>query len=374
MPRGESNWRLAAAAVLIAAAAFALFGRSPARPVEDFGYRPNPEGVERFVRELPQPYFRQAGAEAMARAQGRDTFLHRSLLKAYRAAYGKDFVVGRQEIGSCVAWGAAHAVACANAVSWDIGEISEPPLMPVTSVIYGGSRVEARQDNPEGFDGSSPRGGFGDGSFGAAAARWLRDWGVVYAKNYPDIFDYTTAGFTGAREREEGAYGAGGKGDNFRVDKLAKLHPCRHVVKVETWDELCAAIEAGFPCTVASSQGFASSTDEWGIAEARGTWMHQMAILSIAHKKNGTAPEDVALVLNSWGPKWLRYGGKKIANDMPDGSFWARRSVIERMIRGDSWAIGRVEGFKWKDIHNGRWFTPPPVSTLAKPEGKESVE
>jgi hypothetical protein len=369
MPRGDSNWRLALAIAILGAALFA-FTRKPPPPPEDYGYRPDPEGVARFMAELPQPHFREAAGEAMAKATGRDTFLYRSMLKAHRERYRKDFVVGRQEIGSCIAWGAMHTVYCAESVSWDIGEIADPPLMPATAPIYGGSRVEARQDNPEGFDGSSPRGGFSDGSFGAAAARWLRDWGVVYATDYPGIFDYTVEGFSGRREKEEGAYGAGGKGDAFKVDKLAKRHPCKHVVKVEDWSELCAAVEAGFPVTVASGQGFASSTDEWGIAEARGSWAHQMSILAVAHKKNGTAPEDVALILNSWGPRWIRYAGKKIAPDMPDGSFWARRSVVERMIRGDSWAIGRVDGFAWKDIHHGRWFQPPPVSSLANPEEK----
>ena len=367
MSRSSSYaWRLIVGGLLIAAAGWVSFGGRQQQA--DYGYTPNPDAVEAFIRELPEPYFRQAGKEAMKQAKGIDTFLYRSLQKAHRARYGTEFVCGRQQIGSCVAWGAHHAVWCAESVSWELGEIPEPPLRPVTSVIYGGSRVEARQDNPEGFDGSSPRGGFGDGSFGAAAAKWLREFGVVYAQDYPDLFDYTTVGFTGAREKEEGAYGAGGKSDNYRVDALAKKHPCKHVVKVETWDELAAALEAGFPCTVASSQGFSSSTDEHGIASAGGVWMHQMVIWGIAHAKNGRTPEDVACIGNSWGESWIRYAGKKIDPDMPDGSFWAKRSVVERMIRGDTWAVGRVDGFAWKDIHHGRWLSvPPDISTLVRP-------
>ncbi len=351
---------------LLLAAIFADYRRA-----ENYGYTPNPTGVEQFIKELPKPYFRQAGADAMAKAEGKDTFLYRSLLRAHEARYGTPFVVGRQQIGSCVAWGAHHAVWCAEAVSWELGEIPEPPLRPVTSVIYGGSRVEARQDNPEGFDGSSPRGGFGDGSFGAAAARWLKEFGVVYAQDYPGIFDYTSDGFTGSREREEGAYGAGGKGDNYRVDKLAKQHPCKHVVKVETWDELCAAIESGYPVTVASGQGFSSRRSEGtgpeaGIAEASGVWMHQMVCLAIRHRKNGS-PDDLALILNSWGPN--ASSGGKYPPDQPDGSFWARRSVVERMIRSDSWAIGGVDGFKYRDISHNKWLgLPSDFSKLVKPE------
>lgn len=313
------------------------------------GYVPDPVGVERFLQELPQPFFAQAGAECVKKATGKDVFLYRHMLDAHQARYGKPFVVGRQQIGSCVAWGAMHAVYCGESVSWAIGERPYPPIMPATAPIYGGSRVEARQDNPEGFDGSSPRGGFSDGSYGAAAAKWLKNWGVVYATDYPGVFDYSTAGFLGSREKEEGAYGAGGKGDNYKVDRLAKQHPCRHVAKVSTWDELCAALESGYPVTVASSQGFASSTNEWGIAEGSGSWAHQMFICAVAHKKNGRTPEDVACIGNSWGPNWIRYAGKKIDPEMPDGFFFARRSVVERMIRSDSWAIGET-AFRWRDV------------------------
>lgn len=349
MRRGDAL-RIIGAAILCYAAWIAIRDRGGQVVAEvNSGYVPNPAGVSAFLRELPQPYFAQAGAECVAKASGKDVFLYRHMDAAHQARYGRPFRVGRQQIGSCVAWGAMHAVYCGESVSWAIGERPEPPLMPATAPIYGGSRVEARGNNPDGFDGSSPRGGYSDGSYGAAAAKWLKGWGVVYATDYPGVFDYSTAGFLGSREKEEGAYGAGGRGDNYRVDRLAKNHPCRHVAKVSTWDELCAALESGFPVTVASGQGFASNTDEWGISEGRGSWAHQMVILGVAHKRNGRTPEDVAAILNSWGPDWIRYEGKRIDPELPDGAFWARRSTVERMIRSDSWAIGET-AFRYRDI------------------------
>lgn len=361
----KATWQIFAAALLlglgvaIALEAWRKDGTGPGwigDGASNFGYVPNPEGVAQFIAELDQPLFRQAGAEAMAKAKGVDTFLYRSMQKAHRARYGTDFVVGKQLNGSCVAWGAMHAVYCAEAVSWEIGELAEPPRLPATEPLYGGSRVEARRNNPEGYDGSSPVGGWSDGSFGAAAARWLRDWGVVYRQPYDGIFDYTR--YDATREKHEGAYGAGGQGDNYRLDRIAKKHPCKHVVKVSTWEELAAALESGYPCTVASSQGFASVANQ-GIAEAGGTWHHQMMICGIVHQKNG-APADLACILNSWGPRWLRYEGGKMPADLPDGAFWARRDVVERMIRSDTWAIGGVQGFGYRDIHNGRWLQPVP--------------
>lgn len=350
MRHSDAKWLILGA--LACYAMLLLFrGAQVSRDAIPTGYVPDPVGVEKFVRELPQPFFAQAGAECVKKATGKDVFLYRHMLDAHQARYGKPFVVGRQQIGSCVAWGAMHAVYCGESVSWAIGERPDPPIMPATAPIYGGSRVEARQDNPEGFDGSSPRGGFSDGSYGAAAAKWLKNWGVVYATDYPGVFDYSTAGFLGSREKEEGAYGAGGRGDNYKVDRLAKQHPCRHVAKVSTWDELCAALESGYPVTVASGQGFSSRRSggngpEAGISEASGAWAHQMVFVGIRHKKNGS-PDDLALILNSWGPSWN--AGGKFPEDQPDGSFWARRSVVERMIRSDSWAIGET-AFRWRDV------------------------
>jgi len=102
-----------------------------------FGYTPDPEGVAAFMASLPQPMFRQAGADAMAKSKGLDTFLFRAMQKAHRARYGSDFVVGKQLNGSCVAWGAMHAVFCAEAVSWELGELQDPPTLPATEPLYG---------------------------------------------------------------------------------------------------------------------------------------------------------------------------------------------------------------------------------------------
>ena len=75
----------------------------------------------------------------------------------------------------------------------------------------------------------------------------------------------------------------------------------RHVVAVRTWDECVAALTAGFPVTIASSQGFANRTDEAGVLSPSGTWMHQMSLVGIRFKENspaGVRAVDAALILN----------------------------------------------------------------------------
>lgn len=371
MSRAESRFVTTVLTLVVAGLITAVAARYVHRWLDTaesqyFGYSPNPAGVQAFLEELGEDrYFAQAAPEAMEKAREVDTFLYRSMDRAHRARYGAPFVAWKQSIGDCVSFGAAAAIYCSESVTWDLGKTPEPPLIPATESIYGGSRVEAR--NKDG-SGSSPVGGWSDGSYGGAAARWLRDWGVIYRRPYEHGIDLTT--YSGERAKQWGAYGNGGQGDGGRLDAVAKKTPARYVVAVKTWDEVVAALTAGFPVTIASMQGFASRTDESGIAAASGSWAHQMCLVGIRFKSNappGVKAVDACLVLNSWGTKWISYAGKYPA-DQPDGSFWATKDVILRILAAnDSYAIGDVEtGFKWRDIHHGNWLDAGDVPTLSE--------
>jgi len=360
-----NRWSLSAVAFVIAMAILgAIVERATHRMAASvsgqFGYTPDPEGTRAFLATLgDEKYFSQAGAEAMQEAKGVDTFLYRQLDAAHRARYGKPFVVGRQAIGDCVSWGAMHAVYCQDSVSWSLGKLPEPPLLPSTEALYGGARVEAMRKPG---DGAQPYGGFNDGATGFGAAKFLREFGVIYREKVNGI-DLTT--YSGERAKQWGAYGCGGQNDKGVMDGIAKKHPCKHVVAVRTWAELAAALESGYPVTLASSQGFQSVRNKDGIAEASGTWMHQQVAIAIRHKKNGS-PDDLVLILNSWGPNWI--SGPKVPVDMPDGSYWARRSVVETRMLEDAWAIGDTQGFKYRDIHHGNWLQPfPPAARTPSP-------
>jgi hypothetical protein len=364
MPRVSPSTlaRLALAAALLAAAGL-LALRSSSSPAKSTagptGYVPDPAGVALFLDELGRErFFADAAPESMRRASGEDVFLYRAMLEAHQARYGRPFVVGRQLNGSCVAWGAMHAVLCSESLSWKLGKRSEPPKLPSTEAIYGGARCEARNRTFAGWS---------DGATGWGAARWLRDWGVIYREPYPELgLDLTT--YSKDLEKNWGAYGCGGEHDAGRLDAIAKKRPARHIALVRTWAELEAALEAGFPVTVASSQGFTSTRDQ-GFCRASGTWMHQMAILGLVHAKNAPPhirqPKDGALILNSWGPDYL--GGDTYTPDQPAGSFYADRATVEKMLaQGDSYAIGDIDsGFAWRDINHTDWLAaPPPADTL----------
>jgi hypothetical protein len=362
----NDKWSASAVAFVVAMAVLGVLVERATRRTVDaidarFGYTPDPAGAKRFLQELGEDrYFAQAGAEAMQEAKGIDVFLYRQLDAAHRARYGKPFVVGRQLIGDCTSWGGMHAVAVADAVAWSLGEIQDPPLMPATEPLYGGARVEAR-GKPG--DGLQAYGGWSDGATGYGVAKFLREYGVVYRQKYPTV-DLTE--YSGERAKQYGAYGCGGQGDAGRLDAEAKKHPLRHVTAVRSWAELTSALESGYPVTLASSQGFSSRLGPSGIAEASGQWQHQMCAIGIRHKKNG-APDDLCLILNSWGPRWQSGLENKTPADQPDGSFWARRSVVEGMLE-DAWAIGSTGGFPYRDIDHGKWLAPaPPEAQRQKP-------
>ena len=342
MPTSSGRRWLVVAGLLFVAAVL-----SPglwSRPDTDFGYHPDPDGTARFLAELERPLFADAGADAIARAEGRDTFLYRAVYDAHQARYGKQWIVGKQGIGDCVSWGWAHGVYFSQCVDWKNGQLADPPVVPATESIYGGSRVEAR-GRPG--DGSRPVGGYSDGSYGGAAARWCRDWGVIYRQQYDNV-DLTA--YSPDRAKSWGAYGNGGQGDGGRLDETAKRHPVAHVALVKSFTEAAAAIESGYPVAVCSMVGFTSQRDADGFCRRSGSWAHCMCFVAVRY---GSRPG--LLCLNSWGPTYVR--GPKWPDDMPDGAFWVDVGTVDAMLRGgDSFAIGSVSGFGWRDIHHGEWL------------------
>lgn len=369
MTAQQKAWSWSAVAFVVAMAIVgALVERATNRVVDRIalstGWVEDRGGAEEFVRSMGEEgVFAGAAPHAMAVPVGEDVFLWRAADKASRKRYGKPFEVSNQgAMGSCVAHGAQHAVYLAESLAWDAGLMAEVPFRPSTPSIYGGSRVEAR-GRPG--DGSSPVGGYSDGSTGFHAAKWLRDWGVTYQRPYAEFgFDLTNGQ---GLEKEWGAYGNGGRGDAGKFDNEAKRHPIKKVSRVESWDELVQALSSGFPVTIASNVGFASQArDADGFIPRSGVWPHQMSLAGLRWAKNappGTArPRDGVLVLNSWGAKWPPQGGGKFPADQPDGSFWISRADAEAVLAaGDSWAFSTSDNWQPVPIDNGAWFEPAPA-------------
>jgi hypothetical protein len=362
MPRDENgdllvydpmSWRAIVGGILVAVAAWlatrALFHAELAITGDtNYGYTPDPVGTRQFLDELEQPNFRQAGADAVAKAKGIDTFLYRAADKASRAVYGKPFAPWNQgSHGSCVsfAWGMGSWIG--QSVSWAAGELPAPPKMVATEPIYGGSRTAGRLP-PVTFA------GYSDGSYGGAAARWVAGrckdpavGGILYREKYGSV-DLSQYSIPLSREW-------GNSGVPLELARLAHEHTATAVALINDYDSLVASLESGFPVAICSNVGYAATNvrDSMGYLPRGGQWNHAMVAVACRHA--ATSGRDGVLILNSWGDRWVT--GPKWPPDQPDGSFWITKENATSMIaQGDSFAIGSVGGFKYRDLHNGNWM------------------
>ena len=355
------------AALVVAFKAAATLERTVGRATGNFGYTPDPEGTRAFLRELDRPTFRQAGAEVIRGAKGKDAYLYRYADKVSRQLYGKPYGPWNQgQIGTCVSFGWAMGSWVGQCVDYATGGLPTPPKYVATEPIYGGSRTYGRMP-PVTFA------GYSDGSYGAAAARWVSGQckdktvgGILFREPLPGV-DLTTYSIPLSKEW-------GAKGPPLSIAKLANQHTARAVALCETWEGLCAALESGMCVPVCSNIGFASGDrDADGFLRRQSSWGHCMVAISVKYAANngpGSAepmkqPRDGVLIMNSWGANWT--GGGKHPKDQPDGSFWITRKDAEAILaQGDSFVIGSVNGFKYRDLDNGGWMNPAPIEATAR--------
>lgn len=327
----------------------------------NFGYRPDPQATQEFLGDLEHPTFGDAGADAVKKAKGVDTFLYRYVDRAHRVAYGKPWeCLDQGSAGTCVSFAFSLGSRCGQATDWALGKLPTPPKTVASEPIYGGARTA-------GMGRSSQPGG--DGATGSGAARWISGrcrekgiGGVLYRQVYGK-WDLTTYSIPLSRQ-----WGATGVPDELARE--ANKHLAVEVAQVTTWEELCAAIERGSPVVLCSNVGYGRLDGRQPVRDAdgfleRGTpWSHAMLVWAVRHQKNGS-PRDGGLIQNSWSGRWC--SGPTWPDDQPAGSFWASRPNIEAALQqGDCWAIGGVSGFEYQDLHNGNWLEPaPPAASFS---------
>jgi hypothetical protein len=293
-------------------------------PPRSFGWVPDPAAVAEVKRGLRDPEFR--GTEAYLTAYGGpdDVFLW----DACRQVRG-DVLPTRDQgrVGACVAFGTAAAIEhliCIQIASGSAHEFREI----AQEVIYGGSRVE--------IGGNRIR---GDGSVGAWAARFVREYGVldrgVHGRH--DLARYD--------ERRCRQYGHLGVPDD--LEPLVRKYPVRSITNVRSWSEARAAIQNGYPVTVCSSRGFTMERDADGFCRPQGLWFHCLALVGV---KGGARPGG--FLLNSWGPQAHR--GPNGAGRPPPSGFWCDAAILDRMLaEGDSWAFSEFVGFPARRLN---WY------------------
>jgi hypothetical protein len=340
------------------------------------GYVPDPEGTRQFLSELERPTFSAAAPEAMERASAAevDTFGYRTLSRVHQAVYGTPWKAWNQgSHGSCVSFGFAIAAWQSLCHDWEAGRLPMPPPIVATEPIYGGSRTSGRSPPQRRNTG-------GDGSYGAAAARWVSGkcgdgaGGILFRQVYElDGQTFDLREYSIPRSIEWGREGV-----PEPLAREARKLRAQAVAQVSTWDQLVAAVRSGYGVAMCSDVGWRERPvmpqvrDAHGFLARSGSWNHCMGVgLGLRFKSNGS-PDDGVMVANSWGSSWV--SGPRWPEDMPDGCYWARRRDVEEALRqGDSFAVGGVDGFAWRDIDNGGWVEPaPPEPPKPQPEPRDT--
>jgi hypothetical protein len=248
------------------------------------------------------------------------------------------------QVGSCVSFGYGRAaqdlmlieIAAGQQEIWPDAEVATEP-------IYGGSRVEVGGGRIN-----------GDGSIGAWAAKWVKDWGILLRKRYQaagQVFDLTTYSETRCRQ-----YGQAGCPDPLEPE--AKLHPVTEVAMVRTAQELWDAIGAGKTVPVCSLQGFTTTLVN-GFCEPQGQWAHCMAFRGrFIHPSRGKC----VIIQNSWGNylpgsrsfQYVDTDGTTKTGTLPDGCFCTTLGVAASMCaQGDTFVLAGLKG--WEPVNP----TPP---------------
>lgn len=243
-----------------------------------------------------------------------------------------------QETGSCVCQGGQTAVAYTMAVeAWENGESEEVKYPVFAFVAYGRSRhyMGARSQ--------------GEGSFGSAMARAVKDDGIVdpsFAGLPP--WKELNGGLTIGKAKElEWSYipDAVDKFDPFQAN--AKLHPIKTVAQCKTANEVAAALRNGYGCTCASMWGGQMTcqvvSDPPVLMNKRVTsWAHQMAIIGWwEHPKLG----EIFYVQNSWGNP---HGNDPAGG--PPGGFWVSKADIDWICQDEVFAFSSFDGFPARNI------------------------
>lgn len=247
------------------------------------------------------------------------------LHEVVRKVLGQDTPNYPQEIGDCVSFGAKNAIEyliCAEKLlKGDLGKFRYifPPYLYGTGRVYVG------------------RGQLGneDGSLGSWMAEAVVKYGVL-AADHDNVPKYS-----GDVAKNWGARNGAQYLDKFKP--TAQEHPVRSAAKINSWDELVAAICNGYPCTVASGQGFDMEASSDGFHAPRGEWAHQMVITGV----DDEVSDSYGLLLNSWGDAHGTIYDFLTKEKLPVGTLRVRKRTLEYMIRsGEVFAFSNFEDFE----------------------------
>lgn len=240
-------------------------------------------------------------------------------------------VYNQGQVGSCVGFGTTSAceTTLINSIYRDNGTAEDFHHL-CQEVTYGGSRFEVN-GNRLPFR--------GDGSQGVWACSFVTKWGVIN-RGIHGKYDLT-------RYTESNARLFGSRGVPDDLEPKVKEHPVEAFALVRDWDTAVKLMAQGYGISICSNYGFGSKNSS-GVASRRGVWNHCMELWGYDLTK-AVDKEEIGLLRNSWSPQ--AHPGAAGPGDPPKGTFWARASDLNGMLRqGDSYAFARVKFDRVKPI------------------------
>ncbi len=315
--------------------------------MNQFGWIYRPEEVLRFTASLPMPVFEVAAPHLKGTSQGRDVFFW----EAEQQVLGKVLPAwGQLGIGSCVAHGWGRGVQDLLLIQillpgsnegWEGTEVAREP-------IYGGSRVQVGGERS------------GEGSIGAWAARWIKEWGILL---------YGVPGLEGYYD-ENRCRQYGSQGVPQALQEMSRLHPVKTVSAVMTAQGVADAVANLYPVPICGQTSRTEKRVPGGWCPKTGNiWPHCEEICGCCLVRGGSrspwggdgaAPwsgDTPALVERN---SWLDYLGSENADvslasgktiTLPMGCYLSRYEEREGDLRqGDTFAISGAIGFAAQTI------------------------
>lgn len=250
--------------------------------------------------------------------------------------HGKHWTPFFQETGSCVGQGLGNAVNYLMAVeAWVKGEPEQVKHPTFLLYPYGRSRVYANLRGP------------GDGSFGSAAARAIKEDGI-FSSDLPGLPQSTikNGGITWGASQEKGwSWSPDGSELKSKWGPEAIKHPVQTVAQCKSADDVAAGLRNGYPSTCASMWGgnMECKITDGVLLNSRVTeWAHQMSVIGwMIHDRLG----ELFFIENSWGnPHGTDPAGG------PPGGFWIKKADMDWICRDEVFCFSGFQGFPARNI------------------------
>lgn len=242
-----------------------------------------------------------------------------------------------QTTGSCVGAGGGNMLLTLRDVEIALKGEMEGPEMFWWLYAYGYGRK---------FSGMGSR---GEGSTGTGQAKAMTTKGTFLASE-PGLPQYTMKNgwywLPPATERE---WSIGGI-EPEKWDPLASKHLIKTAALCNSAEDVATALQNGYPCTVACMFGTQGQKRLGGdqpvmVSEWDGSWAHQQFIDAWW---NHPTLGELFRIGNNWGPD----AHSAAVDGSPNGGYWVRKSVVQRMCGGrEVFAFSAFNGFPARELN-----------------------